>query len=117
MVDLRNTTIVTIIMKLPKQSKPITRQVLHDPHLTVDLKLLEDSIVTLEQQFQSNPNNEKLKRDLKEARDALLNLKFELLHSINHNDPKFFIGPADFCGCQILSGQARRICIVGCGWF
>ena len=84
-------------MKLPKQSKPITRKVvltgeaLHEPHLTIDLKVLKG--------------------------DALYDAVIELVHGINHNDPTVFSGPTDFCGCQILSGQARRMCVMGCGWF
>ena len=103
-------------MKLPKQSQPVPRPMLHDPYPTVDLKLLE-SIVS---QFQADVDefgDELSKRNLKAAKDALFSMRFDLLHSINHDDPQAFSGPADVCGCQILSGQARLMCIVGCGWF
>ncbi|NET31671.1 MAG: hypothetical protein F6K19_06675 [Cyanothece sp. SIO1E1] len=102
-------------MKLPKQSQPVPRLMLHDPYPTVDLKLMESLVRKL--QAEANAGNEESKLKLKDAREALLSMRFELLHSINHDDPHTFSSSTGFCGCHILAGQARLLCIAGCGQF
>ncbi|NEP51793.1 MAG: cyanobactin biosynthesis system PatB/AcyB/McaB family protein [Moorea sp. SIO3C2] len=80
-------------MKLPKQSVPVKRPDLIDPSTTVDLQILIDA----------------------GAVDELRNLKFYLLHGANYNNPMRFLMPANFCGCQIFSGQSRARCSATCG--
>ncbi len=109
-------------MKIPKQAEPVSRETvskpLVEPHLTVDIELLEENYRNLKElvEFLGEPNTA-VEDGLEKASDALLEMKFELAHGANYNDPMVFSTPAGFCGCQLLSGQAREICAIACGWF
>ena len=109
-------------MKLPKQTEPVTRATVSKPlletYLAVDIDLLEANFRRLKALVEAgSEGNIELEDEYAKASDALLEMKFELLHSTNYNDPMVFSMPAGFCGCQLLSGQARVMCAVACGWF
>lgn len=108
-------------MKLPKQSVPVRRPDLIEPHTTVDLEILLSAIEAggSSSSETEEPEAEVLDStvDVERLEEAVRNLRFNLLHGANYNDPMRFLSPVSFCGCQILSGQARARCSAACGWF
>ena len=110
-------------MKLPKQSVPVRRPDLIEPHTTVDLQVLIDAINeassgnTDDGSIVDSSDESVSTVDVDQLEEIVRNLRFDLLHGANYNDPMRFLMPVSFCGCQILSGQARARCSAACGWF
>lgn len=80
-------------MKLPIQAKPVKRSELIEPYQTVNVTNM------------APPGN----------RISLLNIRIDLLHGANYNDPMRYRVPVDFCGCHIFTGSSLARCLASCG--
>jgi len=76
-------------MKLPKQSVPVNRHELFEPHTTVNL--------------------------VDGGTEELWNIRFDLQHGANYDDPMRFLTPVDLCGCHLFSGASMAMCLASCG--
>ncbi len=80
-------------MKMPKQARPVKRPELIEPYKTVDV-------------INSAPPGNV---------DSLLNVRLDLLHGANYNDPMRLREPVQSCGCHIFSGTSMAQCLAACG--
>lgn len=74
---------------MPKQAQPVKRPQLIEPYKTVDVIQGEE--------------------------ESLLNVRFDLLHGANYNDPARLRVAVDSCGCHIFSGTSMSQCLAVCG--
>jgi cyanobactin biosynthesis protein (PatB/AcyB/McaB family) len=75
-------------MRLPKQTAPVIRPDVLQPHLTLDIQ--------------------------NASATRLLEIKFDLLHGANYNAPMKFLITDDFCGCHIFSPHSMAMCLAIC---
>lgn len=80
-------------MRLPPQNLPINRFYLYQPHDVVNAQIGYGSP------------------------EAQLNIRIDLLHGANHNDPAKYYASDGFCGCHILSKSSISMCLATCRVF